>query len=75
MFEKYDEKNSCVFKNNSTQMNVDSWSGRDNKVLVAIPSVGHLRYDKFKQNYKSSNFVNRSLDDLSNNMENFNLLV
>ena len=41
---------SYVFKDNNTQMNVESWSGRGNKVLVTIPHIGHLKYDKFKQN-------------------------
>ena len=50
-------------------MNVESWSGRGNKVLVTIPPVRHLKYDRFKQNCKSSNFVNQSLDVLSNNTE------
>ena len=39
---------SYVFKDNNTQMNVESWSGRGKKVLVTIPPVGHLRYDMFK---------------------------
>ena len=50
-------------------MNVESWSGRGNKVLVTISAVRHLKYDRFKQNFKISNFVNQSLDVLSNNTE------
>ena len=49
-------------------MNVESWSGRGNKVLVTIPLVGYLRCDRLKQNCKSSYFVNQSLDNLSNNV-------
>ena len=60
---------SCFFKDSNTQMNVESWGDRGNEVLIVIPSVGHLRYAKFKQNCKSSNFVNQSLDVLPNNME------
>ena len=50
-------------------MNIESWSGRANKVLVTIPSVSQLRYDKFKQNCKSFNFVNQSLEAISSNMK------
>ena len=54
----------CVIKDDNTQMNVESWNGRGNKDLVTIPFVGYLSYDKFKENYKKSNFVNQSLDAL-----------
>ena len=57
----------CVFKDNNTQMNVESWNGRGNKVLVTIPFVGYLSYDTFKENCKNSNFMNQNLDTLSNN--------
>ena len=50
-------------------MNVESWSGRSNKVLVIIPSVGHLRCDKFRQNCKYSDFVNQTSDKISYNIE------
>ena len=35
---------SYVFKENNIQINVESWSGRDSKVLVEIPYVGYLSY-------------------------------
>ena len=60
---------SCVFKDDNIQINVKNGSGCGNKVLVVILFVGHLRYDKFTQNCKSSNFANQSLDTLSNNIE------
>ena len=41
---------SCSFNDNNIQMNLQTWGGRGNKILIAIPSVGHLRYEKFKQN-------------------------
>ena len=39
---------SCVFKDNNIQMNVKNVGDFGNKFLVTIPSVGHLRYVKFK---------------------------
>ena len=36
----------CAFKGNNTQMNVESWNVRGNKVVVRIPRVGRLRYEK-----------------------------
>ena len=50
-------------------MNVENWISRGNKVLVIIPHLGDLRYDRFKQNTKSSNFVNQSLDALLNSID------
>ena len=50
-------------------MNFESWGGHGIKVLFGIRSIGHLRYNKFNKNCKSSNFVNKSLDALFNNME------
>ena len=46
-------------------------SGHANKVLVEIPPIGHLRYDKVIQSYKSSNFVNQKLETLSNNIKKY----
>ena len=45
---------SCVFKDNNIQMNTESLGGRVNKFLFVIPSVSHLRYDKFKQKCKGN---------------------
>ena len=33
-------------------MNLEKWGGRGKKELIQIPSVGHLKYDRFKQNIK-----------------------
>ena len=44
------EKISCVFKNNKIEKNVEKWGARSNKDLVGMPSVGHLKCDKFKPN-------------------------
>ena len=50
-------------------MNVESWCGYGNTVLVQMTSVDHLRHDKFTQNCKSSNFVNQCVGFLFNNIE------
>ena len=39
------------------------------KKLIKIPSSGHLRYIRFKQNLKSNNFMHSILKVLSNNVE------
>ena len=39
---------SCLFDDNNIKMNVESWDGRCNKVLVNMLSVSHLIYDKLK---------------------------
>ena len=62
---------SCILKDNNTQKNVESWSGRGNKVLVPISPTSHLKYDRFKENFKNFTFVSQSFDDYSNNAENF----
>ena len=38
-------------------------------ILVDIPFVGQLNYSQFKKKYDSSNVVNQSLNNLSNNMD------
>ena len=35
------------------------------KKLIQIPSVGHLKYDRFKQNVKQDNFMEQPLKALS----------
>ena len=37
--------------------------------LIKIPSSGHLRYDRFKQNLKSNNLIHLMLKVLSDNVE------
>ena len=43
---------SCVLTDNNISMNLEKWGGRGKKELIQIPSVGHLKYDRFKQNVK-----------------------
>ena len=39
------------------------------KELIQIPSVGHLKYDRFKQNVKQDNFIEHTLKSLSCNID------
>ena len=39
------------------------WKGKIK--LIQIPSVGHLKYDRFKQNVKQDNFIEQTLKALS----------
>ena len=41
---------SCVLIDYNMNMNWERWGGRGKKELIQIPSVGHLKYDRFKQN-------------------------
>ena len=43
--------------------------GRGNQKNINIPSLGHLRYDRFKHNLKGNNFVHPMLKVLSDNDE------
>ena len=54
---------------NGIELNIDSWGGRGKKKIIKIPSFGHLRYDRFKQNLKNNNFVSEMLEALSNNVK------
>ena len=38
--------------------------------MIQIPSVGHLKYDRFKQNVKQNNFIEQTVKDLSCNIDN-----
>ena len=38
-------------------MNLEKWGGCGKKELIQIPSVKHLKYDRFKQNVKQDNFI------------------
>ena len=51
-------------------MNLEKWGGCGKKELIQIPSVGHLKYDKFKQNVKHDNFIEHTLKVLSCNSNN-----
>ena len=37
--------------------------------MVQIPSVGHLKYDRFKQNVEQDNFIEQTLKALSCNSD------
>ena len=39
---------SCVLIDNNINMNLEKWGGRGEKELIQIPSVGHLKCDRFK---------------------------
>ena len=58
-----------VLEDNQISMNIESWSGRGKKQIIQLPSSGHLRYDRFKQNLKCNNFTNSILVALSDNVE------
>ena len=45
-------------------MNLEKWGGRGKKELIQIPSVGHLKYDRFKQNVKQDNLIEQTLKNL-----------
>ena len=40
---------SCVLTYNNITLHLEKWGGRGNKELIEIPSVGHLKCDRFKQ--------------------------
>ena len=50
-------------------MNLEKWDGRGNKELIQIPSVGDLKYDRFKQNVKQDNYIEQTLKALSCNID------
>ena len=50
---------SCVLIENNISMNLEKWDGRGKNELIQIPSVGHLKYDRFKQNVKQNNFIEK----------------
>ena len=43
---------SCVLRDNNININLEKWGGRGKKYFFQIPSVEHLKYDRFKQNVK-----------------------
>ena len=46
-----------------------SWKKELNKIPIQIPSVEHLKYDRFKQNVKQENFIEQILEALSCNSD------
>ena len=55
-------EDSCVLIDNNINMNLEKWDGRGKKELIQIPSVAHLKYDRFKQNIKQDNFKEQTLN-------------
>ena len=51
-------------------MNLEKWDGLGKKEFIQIPFVGHLKYDRFKQNVKQDNFIEHTLKALSCNSDN-----
>ena len=51
-------------------MNLEKWGGHRKKELIQIPSVGHLKYDRFKHNVKQDNVIEQTLKSLSFNNDN-----
>ena len=50
---------SCVSIDTNITLNLEKWGGRGNKELIEILSVGHLKYDRFKQNVKQKNLCTK----------------
>ena len=61
---------TCALEDNGVELNIDSWGDRGEKKIIKIPSSGHLRYDRFKQNLKDNYFISLMLEALSNNANN-----
>ena len=59
---------TSVLEDNYIEIDIDCWVGRGKK-LIKIPLSGHLRYNRFKQNIKSNNYIHQILEGLSNNVE------
>ena len=62
------KENTYVLEDNGIELNIDSWGGRGKKEIINIPSSGHVRYDRLKQNLKNNNFVSEMLEALYNNV-------
>ena len=43
---------ASVIENDDKKTDIECWNGCGNKELIKTLSVGHLRYDCFKQNIK-----------------------
>ena len=64
---------TSVLEGNGIELNIDSWGGRGKKKIIKIPSSGHSRYGRFKNNLKDNHFISLMLEALSNNV-NGNIL-
>ena len=56
---------SYVLSDNNINVNLEKSGGRGKKELIQIPSIGYLKYDRFKQNVKKDNFIEQTLKILS----------
>ena len=52
---------SFVLEENNLEINSEHWSECGSKFLVRIRSIGHLKYDRFKQNVKQYNFIEKNV--------------
>ena len=52
-------KFTTVLKGNDINMDLEKWGSRGKKELIQILSVGHLRYDRSKQNVKQEKFTEK----------------
>ena len=60
---------TCVLEDNEIKMDFVCWGGRGNKKLIKIQFSDRLRYDRFKQNLKSYNFMYSMIEALYDNVE------
>ena len=51
---------SCVLTDNNISMNLEKWGGRGEKELIQIPSVGQLKYNRYKQNVKQDGLIEKN---------------
>ena len=56
---------ASVLEDDDIKLDIEYWGTRGKKILNKIPSVGHLRYECFKQNIKNTNFIDQILEALS----------
>ena len=53
---------SCAStNNNNNNINLEKWGSRGKK-SIQIPSVGHLKNDRFNQNIKQDNFIDQKAE-------------
>ena len=49
-----------VLIDNNMNINLEKWGGRGRTELIQFPSIGHLKYDRIKQNVKQNNFIEQT---------------
>ena len=60
---------TCVLEDNEIEMDIVCWGGSGNNKIIKIPSPDPLRYDRFKQNLKSNNFIHSILEVIFDTVE------